>query len=301
MIPKKVFNHEMSDWYTISATDTDQIQLLSDEFGIDDEFLAYSLDKNERARVEFDALSNTFLLIYNVAQQRKVENHYESTPMTFMVKDNHLFTIVSQNTEYIVPMIEKLINNDPEISLYNLVFSTLFLIADAYFPLVEEVNMERKLVNHRLREKTTNKNLLALSDLEVGLVYLVMASKQNAVLLEQLRIQPVYRRLTAEEKEQHEDALIEAKQLVEMTQLASQILQQLSGAYNNVLNNNLNDTMRFLTVWSLLLTIPTIVAGFFGMNMPLPFEHDSLGWIMTIGISVILWFVLAFFIRRRIR
>lgn len=67
-----------------------------------------------------------------------------------------------------------------------------------------------------------------------------------------------------------DDALIEARQAVEMTNLASQILDQLSGTYNNLLNNNLNDTMKFLTVWSLILTVPTIVTGFFGMNLQLP-------------------------------
>ncbi len=50
-----------------------------------------------------------------------------------------------------------------------------------------------------------------------------------------------------------------------MTLLAFQILEQLSGTYNNLLNNNLNDTMKFLTVWSLLLTVPSIVTSFFGM------------------------------------
>ncbi|WYJ92779.1 hypothetical protein A5889_000258 [Enterococcus sp. 9D6_DIV0238] len=92
--------------------------------------------------------------------------------------------------------------------------------------------------------------------------------------------------------------LIEAKQLVEMTQLSSQILQQLSGTYNNVLNNNLNDTMKILTVLSILLTIPTIISGFFGMNMPLPLEHNIFGWLITILISVVLWFGLSLVLRR---
>ncbi len=46
-----------------------------------------------------------------------------------------------------------------------------------------------------------------------------------------------------------------------MTEMSSQIIGQLSDTYNNVLNNNLNDIMRFMTVWSLLLAIPTIVAS----------------------------------------
>lgn len=108
----------------------------------------------------------------------------------------------------------------------------------------------------------------------------------------------VYRGLNEVEKEQFEDALIEARQLVEMTDLSSQILQQLSGTYNNILNNNLNDTMKILTALSILLTVPTIITGFFGMNMPLPLEHNAFGWMVTIFISIILWFGLSYVLRR---
>ncbi|EOH98715.1 hypothetical protein UAW_01311 [Enterococcus haemoperoxidus ATCC BAA-382] len=82
-----------------------------------------------------------------------------------------------------------------------------------------------------------------------------------------------------------------------MVQLTSQVLQQLSGTYNNILNNNLNDTMKILTVLSILLTIPTIVTGFFGMNMPLPLEHNILGWVIAIGISLLGWIGLSFILR----
>lgn len=86
-----------------------------------------------------------------------------------------------------------------------------------------------------------------------------------------------------------------------MTRLSSEILDQLSGTYNNLLNNNLNDTMKILTIWSLLLTIPTIVTGFFGMNMPLPFTHSEASWIVTVVISVALSIWLILILWRRIR
>lgn len=77
------------------------------------------------------------------------------------------------------------------------------------------------------------------------MVYLVTGTKQNVVLLEQIKALAIYRKLSEKEKEELDDALIEARQAVEMTNLASQILDQLSGTYNNLLNNNLNDTMKF--------------------------------------------------------
>jgi Mg2+ and Co2+ transporter CorA len=153
-------------------------------------------------------------------------------------------------------------------------------------------------VNHKLKEKTSKQNLLLLSDLEIGIVYLVAASKQNTVLLEQIRSHAVYKSLSPSEKEQLEDVVIEARQLVEMTTLSAQILQQLSGTYNNVLNNSLNETMRILTVLSVLLTIPTIITGFFGMNMPLPLENNTSGWLITIAMSTIIWFVLSWILRK---
>ena len=301
MREKHFFNFDQNFWLNVPRDDVMGIKNLKEEYGISDEMLTYSLDKNERARVEYDTLDDILLLVTNVPHQQKIENHYETSPVAFILKENGLFTFTTQNTEYVIRLIRSILDRDSEINVYSLLFRTLFLISDSFFPLIEEVNSERQRLNQKLREKTTNRNLLALSDLEVGLVYLVTGTKQNVVLLEQIKALAIYRKLTEKEKEQLDDALIEAKQAVEMTNVASQILDQLSGTYNNLLNNNLNDTMKFLTVWSLILTVPTIVTGFFGMNLQLPFTHSVFGWGIALFISLILsvWMLIALW--RRIR
>ncbi|EOS7858756.1 magnesium transporter CorA family protein [Enterococcus hirae] len=301
MREKRFFNFDQNFWMNVPRDDVMGIKNLKEEYGISDEMLTYSLDKNERARVEYDTLDDILLLVTNVPHQQKIENHYETSPVAFILKENGLFTFTTQNTEYVIRLIRSILDRDSEINVYSLLFRTLFLISDSFFPLIEEVNSERQRLNQKLREKTTNRNLLALSDLEVGLVYLVTGTKQNVVLLEQIKALAIYRKLTEKEKEQLDDALIEAKQAVEMTNLASQILDQLSGTYNNLLNNNLNDTMKFLRVWSLILTVPTIVTGFFGMNLQLPFTHSVFGWGIALFISLILsvWMLIALW--RRIR
>ncbi|EOS7748155.1 magnesium transporter CorA family protein [Enterococcus hirae] len=301
MREKHFFNFDQNFWLNVPRDDVMGIKNLKEEYGISDEMLTYSLDKNERARVEYDTLDDILLLVTNVPHQQKIENHYETSPVAFILKENGLFTFTTQNTEYVIRLIRSILDRDSEINVYSLLFRTLFLISDSFFPLIEEVNSERQRLNQKLREKTTNRNLLALSDLEVGLVYLVTGTKQNVVLLEQIKALAIYRKLTEKEKEQLDDALIEAKQAVEMTNLASQILDQLSGTYNNLLNNNLNDTMKFLTVWSLILTVPTIVTGFFGMNLQLPFTHSVFGWGIALFISLILSVWMLIVLWRRIR
>lgn len=297
MITEKKFGNGDNVWINI---DSDQIASDSElykQYGIDNEIISYALDKNERARIEYNNELKTFILIYNVPQKKKDNHHYEAIPMTFLIKNKQLLTITNSGNDYIIEYMEKYLQNNTDSSVYKFLFSSLFLITDKFFPVIEEMNSERNQINDMLKEKTTKKNLLSLSDVETGVAYFISATKQNTVLLEQIKTNVIFQSLNDIEKEQWEDTLIEARQLVEMAQLTSQVLQQLSGTYNNILNNNLNDTMKILTVLSILLTIPTIVTGFFGMNMPLPLEHNILGWMIAIGISLIGWFGLSFVLR----
>ena len=144
-------------------------------------------------------------------------------------------------------------------------------------------------INHLLHQTTTKKNLFALADLETSMVYLVAAAKQNRMLLEHIRGHAIYRRLDEVEKEQFDDVMIEARQLVAMTDLISQVLSQLSGSYNNILNNNLNDNLTVLTIISVLLAVLAVITGFFGMNVPLPLSNDKNAWIYIVVISLVIW------------
>lgn len=296
-----IFGNGKYNWINIDTDSTDNLADFYEKYHIDDEVIAYSIDRNERAHFEYDQKSNTFVIVFNVPDQRKMDNHYETIPMVFIIKDKQLITITNNDNQYITRKMKRYLKESDDVTIFQFLFSSLYLIMDAFFPYVEEMDTDRRTINDKLKIKTTKKNLLSLSDLETGIVYFVSASKQNAALLEQMKVHLIYRELNEVEKEQFEDALIEARQLVEMTGLSSQILQQLSGTYNNILNNNLNDTMKILTALSILLTVPTIITGFFGMNMPLPLEHNTFGWIVTIFISVILWFGLSFILRKLMR
>ncbi|MDT0049187.1 magnesium transporter CorA family protein [Listeria cossartiae subsp. cayugensis] len=296
-----VFGNGKYNWINIDTDNTETLADFYEKYQIDNEVIAYSIDRNERAHFEYDQKTNTFVVVFNVPDQRKLDNHYETIPMVFIIKDEQLITITNNDNQYITRKMKRYLADSDAVTVFQFLFSSLYFVMDAFFPYVEEMDMERRLINDKLKIKTTKKNLLLLSDLETGIVYFVSASKQNAALLEQMKSHMIYRELNEVEKEQFEDALIEAKQLVEMTGLSSEILQQLSGTYNNILNNNLNDTMKILTALSILLTVPTIITGFFGMNMPLPLEHNVFGWLITILISIVLWFGLSFILRKLMR
>ena len=290
MISMRPIN-ETDSWLNIDVdTIASRPDLLS-QYGLDEEIVEYVLDRNERARTEYDRERNTFIIIYNVPNPIKQDYHYETVPMTFIVQPNRLITISNEANAYLIPEFSRYLDANFGVSVFTFLFASLYTVSEQYFPLVEKINQERDQLNQVLRQKTTKQNLFALSDLATGVVYFVSATKQNVVLLEQLRTQFMSRLLDETAREELEDSLIEAKQLVEMTQLTSTILHQLSGTYNNVLNNNLNDTMKLLTIVSILLTIPDIITSFFGMNMPLPFEQDAMGWVYILLISAVGWVI----------
>lgn len=298
MITKMPLNNQGDEWVNINTDNKADLLEIYQEYQIDEEFVAYSLDRNERAHLDYDQGTETFVIIFNIPNLTKIDNHYETIPMTFIMKDQRIITVTNSINHYAFFKMKKFLDNNHETTLFSFLFGSLFVILDSFFPYIEEMDDDRITMNRKLRQKTTKQNLFLLSDLETGIFYFLSASKQNVVLLEQVKTHTIFQKMNDIEREELEDALIEAKQIVEMTQLSSQILEQLSGTYNNVLNNNLNDTMKVLTILSILLTVPTIVTGFFGMNMPLPLEDNIFGWLITILISAILWFSLSFILSK---
>ena len=126
---------------------------------------------------------------------------------------------------------------------------------------------------------------------------MLTASNQNVLVLEQFRKHPRMSRLTSQELEELEDALIEAQQLLAMSQLESQVLQQLSSAYDTILNNTLNENLTSLNIISILLAVLSLITGFFGMNVPLPWSEEPLAWIWLLLAFLVLWLVLARLLR----
>ena len=271
-------------WININSDLISEYSSIYDTYEIDDEMIEYALDKNERAHMEYNRRTKTLVVIYNVLNLSKEENHYETIPLTFIVRQNQIVTISNSQNEYIIDAIVEELEENLHWNVFNLLLHSLFVISEHYFPVIEKLNKEQQNISKLLRKKTTKNNLFALSDLEIGGMYLVSATKQNAVVLEQLKTQQAFKEFDDFEREQLEDNIIEAKQLVEMTDLHLQILRQISGTYNN-----LNDTMKFLTVISILMTIPDIVTGFFGMNVQIPLTELRYGWAIILFIIALGW------------
>ena len=285
-------------WINLDLDKLKKLEDLSEIYGLDKETIEYALDRNERAHMDYHRENGTVTFIYNVLNLKKDKAYYEAFPMTFIVEDRRLITISNTKNAYVIEQMTRYLESHDTLSIYKFLFASLEIISNAYYPVIEQMDKSKDEVNGLLRQRTTKKNLFALSDLETGMVYLTAAAKQNRMLLEHIQGHALYRSFNEIEREQFDDAMIEAHQLVSMTDLISQVLQQLSASYNNILNNNLNDNLTTLTIISVLLAVLAVVTGFFGMNVPLPLTDEPHAWLYISLASAGLWIVLSLLLRK---
>ena len=285
-------------WINLDVEKIKNLEDLSEIYGLDKETIEYALDKNERAHMDYNRENGTVTFIYNVLDLEKDKDYYEAIPMTFIVENKRMITISNHKNAYVIDQMLAYLDSHESLSIYKFLFAGLEIISNAYYPVIEEMDKSKDEISALLRQTTTKKNLFALSDLETGMVYLTAAAKQNRLLLEHIQGHALYRRFNDVEREQFDDAMIEAHQLVSMTDLISQVLQQLSASYNNILNNNLNDSLSILTIISVLLAVLAVITGFFGMNVPLPFTEEPNAWIYILMASLILWAALSQWLKK---
>lgn len=285
-------------WINLDVEKIKNLEDLSEIYGLDKETIEYALDKNERAHMDYNRENGTVTFIYNVLDLEKDKDYYEAIPMTFIVENKRMITISNHKNAYVIDQMLAYLDSHDSLSIYKFLFAGLEIISNAYYPVIEEMDKSKDEISALLRQTTTKKNLFALSDLETGMVYLTAAAKQNRLLLEHIQGHALYRRFNDVEREQFDDAMIEAHQLVSMTDLISQVLQQLSASYNNILNNNLNDSLSILTIISVLLAVLAVITGFFGMNVPLPFTEEPNAWIYILMASLILWAALSQWLKK---
>ena len=275
-------------WYDISNLSEQDSDRLQDEFNFTPDIISYISDRHERPHYDYDVHTHSHLLVYDVPiWPTNTIKHFTAHPITFLVVGENVFTYVFDefNDE---PMRERL-SEAKDVTELLMIF---LLYASQYFQrAVTQLDVERNSLDQKLSDDIDNKDLVELSNIEKSLVYLSSSIQTDLMMLHSLDHSKLSFTKTAHER--LDDVLIESNQAAEMIQISQQVTKTLSATSNNMMNNNLNDTMKFLTVWSLVLTIPTILTGFYGMNVDLPVIHSPFDWVIITVLMIVLmvWLV----------
>lgn len=179
---------------------------------------------------------------------------------------------------------------DPR-NAYHSAFQFLYQVSVSYLTYLRDINKARVQIENKLQRTLRNDELYGLMGIQRSLVYFMMSLRTNRIVLDNLGRGNVLH-LNEEELDYLDDITIENQQATEMAQISNSIIRETADTYSSVINNNMNGVMKFLTSYSIILTIPTLVFSFYGMNVELPFAGTHWSWVITIGISVIIALVL---------
>ncbi|KRL13422.1 Magnesium and cobalt transporter [Schleiferilactobacillus perolens DSM 12744] len=288
-------------WINVVDPTAEEIATLLGKTDIPESFIYYGLDKDENARTEYNEDDDATLIIFDVpVLQRNSKDHdgiYRTVPLAIVLTKNHLVTISNNRMPFLDSFSDNRRHLNPTKPAHA-VLSILAHVVSNYQRYLRDMNKSRERTEDRLQRNMRNRDLYDLMRIQRGLVYFLMSLRTDRLVLEALRKAPHFP-LSEIDDDYLEDILTEVQQSVEMAQISNNILNESTDTYSSIINNNMNTVMKFLTVYSILLTIPTLVFSFYGMNMKLPMADLSLSWIITIIMSLIIVALVGYWFYRR--
>lgn len=291
-------------WIDVTGPTDEDMQQLQTKFHLTSKFESYVRDSKERSRFEYNDQTKMAMLIWQVIVKDNQLNEYQVVPVSFILTEEALISVIPEKTSIVNQILHELFNRSStqQLSILTVLLQLLWQLNDQYMDQIDEINTLREALT-KFHNNPSNRQIKGLSSLSNQLVHLTTAIDNNAMAIQQIKINGNDATdelvLTNKERNLIADVEIETKQSQQMTQDTADLVDRLSNTYNNLLNNTLNDTMRFLTIWSLILAVPPIISGFYGMNMHLPLAKGNLAWFGTIIMTAILIIIIVYLVKKR--
>lgn len=287
---KEVKEYTKGCWINMVNPTEKEIHEVCKNVGIQDQFIRYSLDFDEKARIDQEDDDNTILFVVDVPIIEKTENGdvYSTMPLGMIfVRDDYFITVSLRKTKLIEDFEKRKIKNFQTFKKSRFLFQILLCNASYYLTYLKQINKETEVAEYILKKSMRNKELLKMLSLEKSLVYFATSLKSNEIVMEKtLRGRII--KLYDEDEDILEDAITENKQAIEMAQIYNNILNGTMDAYASIISNNLNGVMKTLTSITIILAVPTMISSFWGMNVNLPYQNHPYGFPIIIVIAIII-------------
>lgn len=302
---EKIDQVESGCWIDVCEPSEDDIAWLRKTLDISPDFLAKAFDEEESAHSDVDPDNGQILVIIDcpfVAEESRLRGktitEYDTHPISFLFlpEDKNIVTLSLHENETIEQFAhDKKIEIDTA-KPREFMLKALLYICEAYLHDLRMINRQVNEYEKLLRKRITDADLLVMLDFEKSLIYFTTSLQGLAVTISHVGFEREVG-ITEEEKELLDDVKVEIAQANEMCEIYTQVLEGVTDAFQNVLNNNLNSTMRILTCITLIMAIPTIVFSFYGMNvndLPLAASGSWFPICLSVILCVVVFLVLKY-------
>ena len=268
-------------WVDMVNPTDDEVDDVVEVTGVSEDMIKAALDEEEPARTEFDEGNSMFVVDCPIIEESDSGDTYSTLPLAIIYNKKCIITVCLKGNPVLKDFITgriKVFCDKPVAFILNFMYGN----AKRFLYCLKQIDRKAHRVQAELGRTLKNEEILQLLELENSLVYFSTSLNSNYKVHEKLsKVEAVATR--EDYQDLFDDMVIESSQAIEMCKIYKDILSVSMDAYGSVISNNANDTMKKLTVITILLAIPTMIAGFWGMNVPVP-------WQIQDGDTSTLWF-----------
>lgn len=266
-------------------------------WGVDVDYINYSLDLDEMPRIERDD-DYTFILLRIPHRQPDSDIPYTTIPLGIMIRGNMIVTICRYDKDMFKVLADGKYRMMKTGKRYRFALYIFLETATRYLTHLREINRTTEAIEDQLQKSTRNRELMELLKYQKSLTYFATALRSNEVMMERVQRMQIFN-YYEEDQDLLEDVLTENQQAIQMTSINTEILSSMMDAFASIISNNLNGVMKALAALTIILNLPTIVASFYGMNVTLPGEGHPYAFLTVFGIAIGLTAVATFIFYKR--
>jgi magnesium transporter len=293
---KKMQKHQhfkAGSWVYVEGPSKDEVKTLVSELGLDEHLIQDALDPYEAPRMEVDGKN---LYIYSRVPVKR-GSEVTTVPLLIVITDTFLVTISASKISVIKQIIAnpRYVNTTQRLKLLLVLFSNINMV---YATFLHDINRAARKNRVNL-EHITNKDIVNLITAEEVLNDFLTALVPTYNVLEQI-LSSRHVKLHENDRDLAEDLLLSTNQLIDLSKSNLKSMVTIRDGYSTIMTNNLNRVIKMLTGITMLLTIPMIVSGFYGMNIALPFMGSPYAFWYIMGTTLLFSGILfAIFLRNK--
>lgn len=288
-------------WINMINPSEDEIQTVCKNIGIQDEFIRYPLDYEEKARIEEEEDDNNILFVVDIPVTENSQDGilYTTMPLgMIVVRDDYFITVCLRKNKIIEDFEKQKVKGFQTFKKTRFIFQILYCNASYYLDYLKKMNKETEVAESALKHSLKNEDFLKMLTLEKGLVYFSTSLKSNELVMEKTLRGKIIK-LYEEDEDILEDAITENRQAMEMSKIYTDILTGTMDAYASIISNNLNVVMKTLTSITIILAIPTLISSFWGMNVSVPLANTPFAFGIIAIFAVLLTLLVSFWLNKK--
>ncbi len=270
-------------WVNLENPSDLEVDRVCSETGIPEDMIKAALDEEERAHIDIDGENTLIVIDIPIINEEDDTYVYSTLPLAIVYSDKYIVTVCLRETSVVGDFVNSAVRNFDVNKRTRFIYQILYINATKYLQYLKLIDRTASRIQQSLHRALKNTALMKLLDLDKALVYFSTSLNANQVVIDRIKQQSIIKHYE-EDNDLLDDVIIENKQAIEMASIHREVLSGTTETFASIISNNQNIVMKLLTALTILLTIPTLIASLWGMNVAVPLADNPYAFWIIIGI-----------------